>query len=120
MNATQLKTRRLKLIPMALLIAIVGLFGWPDAIRPAKAQPQGLRQYYGPGPVLNPDPNGWSLGPGKSYYFQRYYFKSRKSDSRYKYHYVIYFPKDIWIYYFNPKSQTYWCRAAINIGQVNK
>jgi hypothetical protein len=63
---------------------------------------QGKRQCY---------PGGWVLRSDKAYYYRRYYFKAGAKDTQYKYHYVIYYPKEDWMYYYDPAGRTYWCRA---------
>ncbi len=71
---------------------------------PGSAAPpcEGKRQCY---------PGDWIERADKAYYYRRYYFKSSATDTDYKYHYVVYYPKEDWMYYYDPVARTYWCRA---------
>ncbi len=56
----------------------------------------------------------WELDPTGSYYYCKYHFQPAEKAA-YQYHYAIYFPTDPeWIYYHNPTTKLYWCRAYTN------
>src|SRR4051794_4751835 len=96
-----------RLIPLAFAITLM-----VAAPNRASAQPP-QDQYY--------DPAGWQQHPTGKYMFLKYYFKENPTDPNYKLHYVVYYPESSnpihreYLYYFNPTSRKYWCRA-LNYG----
>jgi hypothetical protein len=89
------------------LAASFGMAGAAGAADPC----EGKRQCY---------PGEWQQRRDKSYYWRRYYFKSGAKDAKHKYHYVIYYPQDDWMYYYDPVSRTYWCRASKDVAGGGK
>src|SRR5262249_52115542 len=64
----------------------------------------GYRQFY----------SSWREAPDRGYYYRHYYFKPDRDDAEYTSHYVIFDPnRPNYLYYFNPQTQTYWGRYAL-------
>lgn len=84
-------------LALTVLAALTGAACW--------AQGGGARQRYG----------GWMLNPDKGYYYRKYEYKVRPTDTRYQHQYVIYYKNDqripnTWVYFYNPTTQKFWAR----------
>jgi hypothetical protein len=88
----------------AILIVACVAEGGPGLCR-GQGPCNGRRQCY-PGGWIRRDDGGYS---------RRYYFKPSLRDTKYQMHYVIYYPGDDWMYYYNPERRTYWCRASRDV-----
>ncbi len=100
----QLPRRALAGLALAVALVSTPIGGGTGAAAPPC---DGERQCY---------PGDWIERTDGAYYYRRYYFKTSTKDTEYKHHYVIYYPKDDWMYYFNPVARTYWCRAYKDVG----
>ncbi|MBX6312635.1 MAG: hypothetical protein IRY99_06905 [Isosphaeraceae bacterium] len=73
---------------------------------PASADAQDMRRQYYEG--------GWQWSPNMKFMFIKYRFKPNPGDTE-QLHYVIWYPQPAkyrrYLFYFNPKTGLYWCRA---------